>query len=230
MPKPEWLVLDRAQIPDDDGEIDLIRKGRELVIRVNGRELMGNLAHGSEDALAELSIHRLGEHPAPRVLVGGLGMGFTLQATLQLVNEAAEVTVAELIPSIVEWNRGLLADVAGRPLFDPRTRVHVGDVCELMESRVSAWDVILLDVDNGPRGLTRDTNGWLYSKEGLEAAHRALRPGGVLGVWSATNNRQFARRMESIGFDVETSEIYAREDSRHIHVVWTGVRLGDGYG
>ncbi len=222
--KRSWLLIDRSTTPDGEAVIELIQKGQEFVICVDGRELMGSYAHQSEDVLAEIAIARFDPPREPRVLVGGLGLGFTLASALRATGEGAEVVVAELVPAIVEWNRGRLGEFAKRPLDDPRTRVHLGDICALLEASEGAWDVVLLDVDNGPKSLTKPENGWLYTAQGLEAAHRSLRAGGVLGVWSARPNRSFARRMERAGFVVDEIEIEPRPGMAQRHVVWTGVR------
>jgi spermidine synthase len=224
MRKRGWLLIDSATTPDGDGLIELIQKGREFVICVDRRELMGSYAHRSEDVLAELSVAKFAPTRPPRVLVGGLGMGFTLASALKATDASSEVVVAELVPEVVQWNRDRLADIAGRPLEDPRCRVHTGDVCALLESAHESWDIILLDVDNGPRSLTKPENGWLYTNQGLAAAHRSLRPGGVLGVWSARPNRAFARRMAAAGFVVDELEVEPRLGAPQRHVIWTGVR------
>lgn len=227
MTKRGWLLIDRTRTPDGEGLIELIQKGREFVICVDGRELMGSYTHRSEDVLAEISIAEFKPQREPRVLVGGLGLGFTLAAALNATGATSEVVVAELVPAIVEWNRGSLGEAAGRPLDDPRAKVYTGDVCALLESSEAEWDVVLLDVDNGPKSLTKPENGWLYTKQGLAAAHRSLRDGGVLGVWSARPNRAFARRMAAAGFVVDEVEVEPRLGAPQKHVIWTGVRIAD---
>jgi spermidine synthase len=204
--------------------MQLMRRGRELAILVDGRQLMSSLVHGSEDALADLACDRL-RRPDARILVGGLGMGFTLAAALRRLGPEGRVTVAELVPAVVGWNRGPLGAVAGYPLADARAAIAEGDVADVVRSEAGAWDAILLDVDNGPIALTRSTNAWLYTWQGLDAAHRALRPGGVLGVWSAAPDRGFTRRVDRAGFEVEALEVRSRgARGGHRHVVWVGVR------
>jgi spermidine synthase len=163
---------------------------------------MNSRMHGSEQALADLACERLRGGAKPRLLVGGLGMGFTLAAALKTVGPDAEVVVAELVPEVVTWNRTLIGAPAGRPLADRRCRVYVGDVAEVIRREASSFDAILMDVDNGPEGLVRRENDWLYGAAGLRATRAALRPGGVLAVWSASPDRAFGKRLQAAGFDV----------------------------
>lgn len=213
------ILLGSAPIPDTDKEMRLHQAGELFSITIPGRgELMNSRVHGSEKALAELACERLGDRAAPRLLVGGLGMGFTLAAALQVVGPGAEVVVAELVPEVVEWNRTFMGGPAGHPLDDVRTSVHVGDVAELIRQQPGGFDAILLDVDNGPEGLVRRDNDWLYSAAGLEAARVALRPHGVLAVWSASPDRRFSRRLHQAGFAVEEAVVRphrAGKGSRH---------------
>jgi spermidine synthase len=224
-----WELLDSSSIPGSAGTLRLMRRGFELAIHVDGRELMRNTVHGSEDALAELSCARIASAPLARVLVGGLGMGFTLAAALSNVGPGAQVVVAELVPSVVRWNRGVLSDVAGRPLDDPRSSVYEGDVADLIRRPPSPWDAILLDVDNGPTALTSGSNDQLYSAAGLAQTFDALRPAGVLSVWSAVpEDRAFTRRMKRAGFAVEVHEVRSRgRDGGRRHVIWIGVRQAE---
>lgn len=219
MKKKRWETLGTAQIPNNGGELKLSRRDQEFSIRLPGLggELMNSRVHGSEEALAELACVDIGSMADARVLVGGLGMGFTLAATLREVSGTAQVVVAELIPEVVEWNRGPLGECAGRPLEDSRTRVHVGDVAELLVNEDQSFTAILLDVDNGPEGLTKTDNDWLYSMEGLESAYRALRPEGVLAIWSAGSDTMFSIRLKKAGFKVEIRTVRARagKGSRH---------------
>ncbi|HEU5073673.1 MAG TPA: hypothetical protein VFU02_05860, partial [Polyangiaceae bacterium] len=188
-------------------------------------QLMSSRRTGSEQALATFTCERIREHKRPHILIGGLGMGFTLAAALRRLGPEARVVVAELIPSVVAWNRGVLGEVAGCPLDDPRVRVHEGDVAELIRAEQGAWDAILLDVDNGPTGLTQAANDELYSLDGLMTAFSALRPGGVLGVWSAGVDTGFTQRMTRAGFDVATEKVRSRgARGGRRHVVWLGTR------
>jgi spermidine synthase len=202
-----WETLGRARTPDG-GELVLARRGEEVVIRVRGRDLMSSRMHGSEEALARRAL--AGVKGAPRVLVGGLGLGYTLRAALDALPAAAEVVVAEIIPSVVEWNRGPLAPLAGHPLDDPRVTVEVIDVGAVLRRPGPRWDAVLLDVDNGPVAFTRRGNQVLYSPAGLEAARRALRRGGVLAVWSAVPDDAFAGRLGRAGFAVTVETATAR--------------------
>lgn len=202
----------------------LLRHGGEFVIRIGARALMASGSHGSEEALAEWACARVGDRPRARVLVGGLGMGFTLAAALRHLGPGAHVEVAELVPAVVDWNRGPLAHLAGRPLEDPRVAVYAGDVAGRIRAARGALDAILLDVDNGPDGLTASANDWLYSAAGLAAAFAALRPGGVLGVWSVAPDREFARRLGQAGFAAEERVVRARGKKGGRHTLWLAAR------
>jgi spermidine synthase len=220
-----WRQLASAPIPGGGGELQLLQRDEEFAIRAGRRELMRSRAHASEEALAERAAAKLRERDAPRVLVGGLGMGYTLAAALRALGPRAAVLVAELVPAVVAWNRGPLAHLAGNPLGDARVRVREDDVAVVLGEAREAWDAILLDVDNGPEGLTRRTNDWLYGPAGLSAAHEALRPGGVLGIWSASADRGFAKRLRSAGLRAEEHRPPAAPGGRGgRRVVWLAVR------
>ena len=220
-----WEFVGSTRIPNDPEVLALYRRGHEFSIRVRDHQLMDSAIHGSEDALAELACERIGDRSAPSVLSGGLGMGYTAASALRHMPPGGRVTVAELVPGIVEWNRGPLADLAGRPLDDPRLVVHVGDVADLLRHEENAYDAVLLDVDNGPDGLTRSSNNWLYAQIGLETAYRALRPAGVLAVWSAYSSQPFARRLRCAGFTVREVPVRARGDrGGRQHIVWLAER------
>jgi spermidine synthase len=163
---------------------------------------MNSRMNGSEKALADLACERLRDNPKPRLLIGGLGMGFTLAAALKATGPNAEIVVAELVPEVVEWNRTLIGAPAGHPLTDPRCSVYIGDVADSIRREPSGFDAILMDVDNGPEAMVRRENEWLYNADGLEATRAALRPGGVLAVWSASPDRIFSIRLRKAGFDV----------------------------
>ncbi|MFH1569994.1 MAG: hypothetical protein ABIL09_18520 [Gemmatimonadota bacterium] len=225
-----WIRLDQAPVPGTRSTMELYRWAdrEEYAIHVDGRQLMSNRVHGSEEALAELACDRLAARPEARVLIGGLGLGFTLAAVLRAAPPAARVVVAEVVPAIVDWNRGPAGAAAGHPLQDPRAAVFAGDVAEAFRDQQQAWDAILLDVDNGPASLTRAGNGWLYGWEGLAAAHRALRPEGVLGIWSAKDDPAFTRRLQRAGFDVDPVPVRARgRRGGPRHTVWMAVRAGN---
>jgi len=220
-----WELLDSVQVPGNSGELRLYKRGREFSIRVNGCELMNSSAHGSEDALAELACAKVADRPNPRVLIGGLGMGYTLAAALNRLGPNASVMVAELVPAVIEWNRKPLADLAGHPLQDKRVTIREADVARVLKEKRCNYDVILLDVDNGPEGLTRKSNNWLYSKEGLEAAFAALRTEGVLAVWSVSSDRSFTRRLKQAGFEVKEVCVHARGPcGGGRHTIWIAVR------
>jgi spermidine synthase len=220
-----WEFLDSAQVPGNGGEIRLYRREKEFSIRVNGNELMNSLAHGSEDALAEFACARITGPSRPRVLIGGLGMGYTLAATLRQLGTGGRVVVAELVAAVVEWNRGPLGDLAGRPLYDHRVTVREVDITQLLQTEQLVYDAILLDVDNGPKGLTRKGNDWLYSKAGLDATFAALRPSGVLAVWSIGPDRAYTRRLRQAGFVVEEVRVRARGScGGGRHTIWIAIR------
>jgi len=220
-----WELLDKAPVPGNSKELRLYRRGREFSIRVNGCELMNSRAHGSEDALAELACARIADRPRPRVLIGGLGMGYTLASALRRLGASARVVVAELVPEVVQWNRGPLADLAGHPLQDTRVTVREVDVARILQAEHQAYDAILLDVDNGPDGLSLQSNNWLYSPAGLDAAFAALKPEGVLAVWSASPDRSFTRRLRQAGFAVDEVPVRARgQRGGGRHTIWIAVR------
>lgn len=221
-----WKLLASAAVPGNGGELRLLQRGDEFSIAIAGRgELMSSRVHGSEVALAELTCARLGEMAAPKVLIGGLGMGFTLAAALQSLGPDAQVVVAELVPAVVEWNRGPLAACAGHPLEDARATVREGDVAKILQNERNAFDAILLDVDNGPEGLTHKHNDWLYSIDGLTAAYSALRPEGVLAVWSAGPDDEFTQRLRKVGFDVDVQRVRAHGSHKKArHVIWLAGR------
>ena len=204
-----WEVLGETQTPDGT-TMALTRRDREYVILANGKSLMSSLMHGSEEALATLAYPHLRGVDEPRVLVGGLGMGFTLRATLDLLPPDASVTVAELVPAVVEWNRGPLGPLAGHPLKDSRVEIVTADVGEVLASSRRRFDAILLDVDNGPAPFTAAANAGLYDDRGLAAARAALKPHGVLAIWSAWDNRKFEQRLRYAKFDVRVEHVRGR--------------------
>lgn len=206
--KPQ-TILDGASTPEG-GEVVLYERAGVYTIRVNGVELMSSRAHGSEEELARLACEAIGERRRPRVVIGGLGLGYTLRAALDALPKGAEVWVVELLGAVVEWNRGPLSHLAGRPLDDPRVAVEVGDVMDRLRTCEAAFDGVVLDVDNGPDGLTMAANERLYRESGLATIHRALRPQGVLGVWSAEPDSAFARRLSRAGFNVTSKSVAAR--------------------
>jgi spermidine synthase len=204
-----WELLGTTRAPDG-AELALTLRSGEYVILANGKSLMSSRMHGSEEALAALACARLRGREEPRVLVGGLGMGFTLRATLDLLPPGASVVVAELLPAVVEWNRGPLGPLAGHPLKDRRVRIEPGDVAVTLRSSVDAFDAILLDVDNGPAAFATSGNAGLYDNAGVAASYAALKRGGVLAVWSAREDRKFEQRLRYAGFRVHVEGVRAR--------------------
>jgi len=220
-----WILLDSAQVPGNGGELRLYRRNDEFSIKITGRgELMNSRVHGSEDALAEHSCARLVNRTTPRLLIGGLGMGFTLAAALKHLGNQAQVEVAELIPAVVAWNRGPLGEPSGQPLRDPRVTVIEKDIALLLKAAEQSYDAILLDVDNGPEGLTRKENDWLYSIDGLSETCAALRPGGILAVWSAGPDNIFAQRLRKTGFVTDEIRVRAHGSKGARHTLWFALR------
>ncbi|WP_324750054.1 spermidine synthase [Sphingomonas sp. LY54] len=217
-------LIDVAQVPGGE-ELRLFRRGRDFMIVLGRNELMSSRMSGSEEALAVMTCERLGGRKAPHLLIGGYGMGFTLRAALAALGRDAKVTVAELVPEIVRWARGPMAELAAGCLDDKRVTLVEDDVAALIEQGEGAYDAILLDVDNGPDGLSREGNDRLYSAGGLSAAKAALRPGGILAIWSAAPDAAFARRLAKAGFLVEEVGVRARSNGKGPrHVIWFATR------
>jgi spermidine synthase len=221
-----WQLLDSAQVPGESGDLHLYQRGGEFSIRVDGSELMNSRVHGSEEAMAELACARITSLPCSRVLIGGLGMGYTLAAALNRLGAESRVVVAELVPAVVAWNRGPLAALAGHPLDDNRVTIRECNVAHILQTEHRAYDAILLDVDNGPRGLILKGNDWLYTRTGLDAAFAALRPAGVFALWSASTNRAFARLLSKAGFEVDEKRVRARSPrGGGYHTIWIAGRV-----
>lgn len=217
-------LLGTARVPGGE-ELRLFAHGRDFMIVLGHNELMSTRMRGSEEALATMTLERLQGVRAPRLLIGGYGMGFTLRAALAGIGPQGHVTVAELVPEIIAWARGPMAEVAAGCLDDPRVTLRMDDVADAMLLAPEPFDAILLDVDNGPDGLVRPDNNRIYSKSGLHNARRALAPGGVLAIWSAAPDPKFTRRLEDVGFEVEQVEVRARIDKNGKgkgprHVIW----------
>lgn len=216
-----WKQLDRAGTPDQKSELTLYQRGAEYAIRVDGQELMNSRMYGSEKRLAELCCAGIARRSKARVLIGGLGMGYTLFAALASLRPDAGVVVAELVPAVVQWNREVLGHLAGHPLEDPRVTVRVADVAKVIHSSPSAFDAIILDVDNGPNGLTQEDNAGLYTKAGLSAIRRALRPGGTAAVWSAAPDPGFTRKLKQSAFHVVEKKVRGRAPGKGpVHTIW----------
>ncbi len=219
-----WTLVERAPNPDGT-HLDLMRRGPHFSIRVNGQLLMNSRVHDSEEALAELALGALSAREQARVLIGGLGFGYTLAAALARLGSEGSATVVEIAPAVIQWNRQHLAQLNGRALDDPRVQVVTGDVCDAVRAPSWPFDAILLDVDNGPRAVGRPSNAWLYTPAGLTALRAALRPGGVLAIWSAGPEVGFSDRLRAAGFEVTLHRVQshaARTQERHF--IWLGQR------
>ena len=223
-----WQLLGRSQTPGGGADLVLCQRDSEFSLRADNRELMNSRVYGSEEAMARLGCQDLAKHPGARVLIGGLGMGYSLRTALDILGDNARVVVAELAPAVVEWNRGVLADLAGRPLDDCRAELHEADVGQLIRAARGDYDAIMLDVDNGAEAMVRKGNNWLYSLPGLTATYEALRRGGVLAIWSAGHQPAFVRRLRRAGFEVDEFKVRARGGSNRKggthHVVWIATR------
>jgi spermidine synthase len=216
-----WSLIDTTTLPDGGGDLRLMQRGTEFSIMSGPIELMNSRVNGSEKALAELACGRLQGRPNPHVLIGGFGMGFTLRAALETLGPEAKVTVGELAPAVLAWARGPMAHISGDCLKDPRVTLREGDVGALITEAQARYDAILLDVDNGPEGLTRAANDRLYDGPGLAAARRALRPGGVFAVWSSTPDAKFTQRLRKAGYAVEEARVRTNGAGRGArHVIW----------
>ena len=216
-------TLATARIPGGE-TLTLVRHGADHIVMLGRDELMGTRMAFSEQQLAELTLDRLGK-PDPRLLIGGYGMGFTLRAALEHIGPTGHVTVAEIVPEILDWARGPLAELTGNTLEDPRATIELCDVAALIDDAVDGttakYDAILLDVDNGPDGIVRTGNERLYTRTGLGRARDALAPGGLLAVWSAAPDPKFTRRLKEAGFEVEERTVRARPNNKGPrHTIW----------
>ena len=224
-----WLQVDIARVPGADVELRLMRRGTEFSMMLGPNELMNSRLSGSEEALATLACRKIEAVKHPHLLIGGLGMGFTLRAALAVLGPEARITVAELVPAVIAWARGPMADIFGDSLKDPRANIGEADVADVIGSHAAAFDAILLDVDNGPEGLIRKANDALYDAKGLKAIHRALRPRGVLAVWSSGPHPAFTKRLRDAGFDV--NEVSVRATTRRSgarHLIWFATKSEAG--
>jgi spermidine synthase len=224
-----WLLLDTAKIPGGDGELRLMQRGADFSIMLGANELMSSRISGSEKALATLVCDRIRGRAAPRMLIGGLGMGFTLRAALAELGADASCVVAELVPAVVAWARGPLATIFGDCLTDSRVKIFEEDVGGLIRKGRSCYDAILLDVDNGPEGLSRRVNDRLYDTPGLTATLAALRPGGILAIWSSAPSPKFTARLRKVGFTVDEVKVRARGASGGArHMIWLATNPSTG--
>lgn len=220
-----WKLLSRSRTPDNKSELTLSQRGTEYSIRVNGQELMNSRMFGSEMMLAELACPEIADRKNANVLIGGLGMGYTLSAALRLLHSDADVLLAELVPSVVEWNRNVFGSLAGNPLKDSRVTVVIEDVINIISNNTSTFDAILLDVDNGPDSLTQEGNDELYSMSGISMIHRALRPGGVVAVWSSSPDTGFTQRLNRSSFHVLEKKVRGRTQKKGpVHTIWIATK------
>ena len=219
-----WVLIDTAPVPGGQNDLRLMRRGTEFSIMLGQNQLMNSRLSGSEEALATIVCKKIEATERPVLLIGGLGMGFTLRAALAVLGPEARIIVAELMPAVVKWARGAMAGIFGDSLTDPRIIVREVDVIDLIQSSPSTFDAILLDVDNGPAGLTRDANNRLYRLTGLADAHAALRPGGVLAVWSSESDQNFTNRLRKTGFLVEEVRVRSNGGRGARHVIWIASR------
>jgi spermidine synthase len=224
-----WVHLDTANVPGG-GELRLMQRGNEFSIMAGAVTLMNSRMSGSEIALAELACERLRGRRNCRMLIGGYGMGFTLRAALAALHRDAQVVVAELVPAVIAWARGAMAELTAGCLDDSRVSIREGDVAALIASSRARFDAILLDVDNGPDGLSRNANNRLYTLQGLKAARAALRPGGLLAVWSAAPDAEFKRRLAHAGFVVEEIQARAHKGRGGRYVIWIATNAGRAIG
>jgi spermidine synthase len=217
-----WILLGTANIPNNGGELRLTQRENDFSIHLKGvrGELMNSRMHCSELALAELGCAHIQAKEDAKVLVGGMGMGFTLAAALKATLISSQVVVAELVPEVIEWNRGPLGECAGRPLNDNRVQVHLGDVAELFNAEQATYDAVLLDVDNGPEGFTQADNNYLYSNESLQVIRQTLQPGGVLAIWSAWHDPKFTLQLKKAGYKVKAKTVRAHKGKGSRHTIY----------
>ncbi|MBT97426.1 MAG: hypothetical protein CL902_02220 [Dehalococcoidia bacterium] len=220
-----WVLLDTVQTPGNGAELCLYQRDQEFAIQADDIELMNSRVFGSEKALATLACQKLPDVAKAQVLIGGLGMGYTVRSALDELGPKAEIRVAELVPAVVRWNQGVLAHLADKPLQDERVTVQEGDVAAMMKRGRGGYSAILLDVDNGPNALTSMENDWLYSMPGLETAHAALQPHGILGIWSSDQDAGFAKRLGQAGFDVDEVRVRSRGKKGGHNIIWIAERI-----
>ena len=220
-------LLGTAQIPNNGGELRLLQRGNEFFINLKGAGgvLMTSRVNDSEIALAELGCKHIYDKESSTVLVGGMGMGFTLAAALTMTSKSSKVVVAELVPEVIEWNKGPLGECAGWPLNDNRVVVKIGDVAELFKAQQATYDSVLLDVDNGPESFTHSDNNKLYSSQSLQSIQRSLKPGGVLAIWSAWHDHKFTTQLKKARFKVETKIVRAHKGKGSRHTIYLATKI-----
>ena len=220
-----WIRVQESRTADGS-VVELVRRDNEYSLRVAGKVLMGSRSQGSEIQLAERTLEKVSARPAPRVLIGGLGFGYTLQAALRVLPAAAVVEVVELMPFMIELNHGLLGELAGSPLRDARVKVTQADIVQQLKHKNETYDAILLDVDNGPRAFTQESNGWLYKQPGLVRMGKLLTFGGALGVWSVSQDDAFTGQLRASGYQVETHAVRSRPNGKgDRHMIWVAQPL-----
>ena len=223
-----WITVDETRAADGT-VLTLARRGTEWEVCYDGLVLMSSRTHGSEDELARLAFAKVPH--ARTVLIGGLGLGFSLRAALDLLGPRGKVVVAEQSPSVVEWNRTHVGFLAGRPTEDPRVAVRVGDVRQRIAEARAAWDLILLDVDNGPSALVHEANAGLYNAAGIVACHVALKKGGALAVWATGPDDDYLRRLQRSGFEASAVRVAPRPGAGgRKHVVFVALKAPSGRG
>jgi spermidine synthase len=219
-----WILIETVTLDGEKEALHLYQRDTEFSIQLGREELMNSRSHGSEDALGELACNLIQGMVQPRILIGGLGMGFTVASVLKHAPAEAAIQVAELLPAVVQWNHGVLGHLAEHPLNNKRVKIKEIDVTKLIKAEQKVYDAILLDIDNGPTSLVKKSNAWLYSPNGLAVAFAALRPGGVLAVWSAGADANFSRHLEKVGFEVQEKRVKAHGNKGANHVVWLAQR------
>ncbi|MBC8282070.1 MAG: hypothetical protein H8E48_14920 [Chloroflexi bacterium] len=221
-----WILLGTAQTSRNGEQLRLYQRDTEFSIKADSQELMNSQVHGSEDALAKLACEKITNHPEVRVLVGGLGLGYTLRAALNELKSDAEVVVAEIVPEVLEWNQKFLGHLADHPLEDGRVKVQLEDVAKVIQAGRSDYNAIMLDVDNGPQAMFQEGNDWIYTNDGLQTSFDALRPKGVLSIWSTDPDPAFTKRLIRNGFKAEEVKVRARSGRKgggH-YFVWVATR------
>ncbi|NQW22093.1 MAG: hypothetical protein HQ475_01460 [SAR202 cluster bacterium] len=221
-----WKLLGKAETSKNGSELRLYQRDTEFSIKADNQELMNSQVHGSEEVLAKLACEKISDRPEARVLIGGLGLGYTLRAALNELKADAEVIVAEIVPDVLQWNREFLGHLADHPLDDDRVTVQLTDVAQMIRAGRGRYNAIMLDVDNGPQAMMSEGNDWIYGDNGLESSFAALRPKGVLSIWSTDPDAAFTKRLRKTGFKVDEVKARARGGRKgggH-YFVWVATR------